>query len=125
VPLAIMVVSNLYLQSYNDSRELLCIYALLMAPVLLRFVLRKRLSPTTVGLCAVGTSLMFFAGSNLAHWVFSYHVHTLASLMQCYVDALPFLKWTLLGDVSFSALLFGSYTLAVKYDLLPAAASDP
>lgn len=120
VPLTIMIVSNQFLLPYNDNRLLVGMYALLMAPVLFRFWLRRDLSALSVGLCAAGTTLFYFVGSNFVHWLCEYKEYTLANFTECYVAALPFLKWTLLGDLVFSAMLFGSYAFAARYGYIPA-----
>ncbi|HEY6563332.1 MAG TPA: DUF6580 family putative transport protein, partial [Pirellulaceae bacterium] len=97
------------------------------APVLLRGVVRRQLeglSPrqgssllaATVALatCALGSSLLFFLTTNFCTWfVTDWYSRSPSGLFSCYVQALPFLKYTVLGDLSFTAVLFGGYGLWV------------
>ena len=40
--------------------------------------------------------------------------HNWAGLMRCYENGLPFFRHTLLGDMTFGAILFGGYAWAVN-----------
>jgi len=56
------------------------------------------------------SSLIFFAVSNLGCWVGSTtYSQTVGGLMTCYAAGVPFLQGTVLGDLFYSALLFGGY----------------
>jgi len=55
--------------------------------------------------------------TNFAVWAFgdgTLYAHTWAGLMACYTLAIPFLGRTLMGDLLFSALLFGLYEFSKK-----------
>jgi uncharacterized protein DUF6580 len=46
-------------------------------------------------------------------WAFSgMYAHDLHGLMHCYVAALPFLQNTVIGDLSWTTLLFGAWWAA-------------
>jgi Family of unknown function (DUF6580) len=65
-------------------------------------------------------SLIFFAATNFAVWAFNdLYPHTLQGLTQCYVAALPFLDKTVMGDLTWCGVLFGSAWLVQQ---LPALA---
>ena len=60
----------------------------------------------------MGSSLAFFLGTNFAHWaVTGQYPISLSGLSACYLAALPFLKYTLAGDLVFSGVLFGAAAL--------------
>jgi hypothetical protein len=62
----------------------------------------------------LGGSLTFFVATNFAVWVLgdgTFYPHTLAGLGQCFTMAIPFYRNTLLGDMTWSAVLFGGYEL--------------
>ncbi len=62
------------------------------------------------------SSLLFFFIVNFGVWLFDgIYPLTLAGFSLCYVAALPFLTNQLMGDLFFSALLFGSFSLYEKY----------
>lgn len=51
-------------------------------------------------------SFIFFTVTNFFMWLLHYD-HTLQSLIQCYVIAIPFYQYSLIGDLLYSILLFG------------------
>lgn len=122
LPVAVMLTSDFAL-GWHLPGVMATVYAALVAPVLWRAVLRRRLTALRVGGAAVGNSLLFFLTTNLAHWYFGiWFPHTLDGLIACYAAALPFLKYTLLGDLFWSAALFGAYAWACGAARVPAVA---
>jgi hypothetical protein len=78
---------------------------------------RHSLSPVAIGSSALLASVPFFVLTNFAVWLGGDggdYPKTLAGLDQCYVAAVPFFRNTLLGDLLFTALFFGSHALAVR-----------
>jgi hypothetical protein len=73
--------------------------------------LRTRKTPAMVVGSSVVSSLLFFVITNFGVWVMGWYPHTLAGLQQCYVMAIPFLRYTLLGDLAYVAVFFGAYEL--------------
>ena len=62
---------------------------------------------------ALAGSVIFFLLTNFGVWlVGDLYPRTLAGLWQCYVAAIPFFRSTVVGDLVYSAVLFGSYALA-------------
>ena len=119
VPLAAMLASDLLLGGY-DWRVMGVVYAALALPALLGRCGRARGAIVLVPL-ALSSSLFFFATTNFAVWAFSgMYTHDLAGLIHCYVAALPFLQNTIIGDMFWTALLFGGWWSA-KLLFTPAA----
>ena len=111
-PLVAMAISDAVIGRYTPG-VMIAVYASLLYPVALRGVLQRRLSPLRVVACAGSASLVFYAASNLAHWWFTYtYAHDWQGLVRCYWRALPFLKYTLAGDLLWSAALFSAYAAA-------------
>ena len=114
IVVAAMIVTDLFIGLHHVGM-MVTVYAALTLPVLLRGVLRSKLSVIRVGLCAVSGSLVFFLTTNLAHWFFmDMYDHTAAGLMACYASALPFLRYTMAGDLAWSGLLFGTYAIVLS-----------
>ena len=64
---------------------------------------------------ALSCSLIFFAATNFAVWAFSgMYSPDMAGLTQCYVAGLPFLKYTVAGDLFWAAVLFGGASLVQR-----------
>jgi hypothetical protein len=98
------------------------VYLAATLPVLLGPWLRQKLGVLRVGVGALGASLAFFLITNCAYW-FCFMPHTQADLVQAYVNAVPFFRGTLAGNLIFSAATFGLYSLTMHPGL--ANASDP
>ena len=52
-------------------------------------------------------SVQFFIITNLGVWMMMpLYPHTTAGLLQCYLAAIPFFQYTLIGDLVFTPVLF-------------------
>jgi hypothetical protein len=61
-------------------------------------------------------SLVFYLVTNLGVWLTgTWYPHTISGLISCYVAAIPFAKWTLIGDLSYTVALFGTTELLLYY----------
>jgi len=116
-PVTAMLTADLLIGFY-DWRMMAVVYASFLVPVGIGLAIRAsgrsglRLAGW-LGAGAVGNSLVFFGASNLAHWAFTgMYAKTLGGLVACYSAGLPFYKYTLAGDATFTLVLFGSWALA-------------
>ena len=72
-------------------------------------------SPLRIGGACLLSSLQFFLLTNFATWMFgAWYAKSLAGLAACYVAALPFFGGTMLGDLFFTAAIFGLYALLTR-----------
>jgi hypothetical protein len=86
------------------------VYACLLATVAIGKLIRDRRSVLNVGAVALAGSFLFFGKTNLAVWASgSLYPRTLAGLMACYTAAIPFFRNSLIGDMAFTATLFGGF----------------
>jgi hypothetical protein len=110
IPLASLAMSDLAIGGY-DWRIMCVVYAALAWPVALRTLVRRFSVRRIVG-CSLASSAVFYLVSNVAVWAFSpmYPV-TFAGLTACYVAALPFLAFTVAGDLFWCGVFFGGYAL--------------
>lgn len=107
VPLAAMALSGLGLAG-DDWRISLVVYGAIAVPALAGIYSRRWQGALPVVGTMVFGSLAFFVLSNFAVWAFSgMYPLSLEGLTQCYVLALPFLEKTVLGDLFWTAVLFG------------------
>lgn len=106
-----MLVGDAIIQKY-DMRMMALIHASQLLPVFLGPWLREKLGLARIGIAALAASIVFFVVSNGAYW-WCYKAHTTAELTKAYVDAIPFFRGTLLGNLAFSAVMFGVYAVAV------------
>ena len=77
---------------------------------LIGWALRERISFRGVAAAALAGSVSFFFLTNFGVWAAgAMYPRTGAGLAACFAAALPFFRETLLGDLAYTALLFGSY----------------
>ena len=119
VPLIVLTMSDLYFGGY-DPKVMVSVYALLALPALAGRSLNNfhqnqkspALSVASVGATGLGFSVLFFLGTNLAVWSSSsFYSMNLTGLLECYTAALPFFRQTILGDMIFVSMFFGSYAM--------------
>ena len=119
VPLIVLTMSDLYFGGYAP-KVMVSVYALLALPALAGRSLNNfhqnqkspALSVASVGATGLGFSALFFLGTNLAVWSSSsFYPMNLTGLLECYTAALPFFRQTILGDMIFVSLFFGSYAM--------------
>lgn len=78
------------------------------------FILKKVTTPRVIAGALTSTAI-FFLVSNFGCWISSTtYPQNFGGLMTCYVAGIPFLKGTLLGDLFYSGVLFGTFSLAQK-----------
>ena len=107
VPLAAMALSGLALGG-DVWQVTLVVYAAITVPALAGIYSRRWRGAAPVAATMLSCSLIFFAASNFAVWAFSgMYPLTWDGLVACYVAALPFLERTVLGDLFWTAVLFG------------------
>jgi len=112
VPLAAMLLSNVALAG-DDWRITIVACAAITLPAFAGILARRWPGAIPVIVATLSSSLIFFATTNLAVWAFSgMYPLTWQGLVQCYVAALPFLDKTVLGDLFWTAVLFGGAWLA-------------
>lgn len=60
-------------------------------------------------------STAFFVVSNFGVWISGWYTLSIGGLIACYVNAIPFYGYTIVGDLAFTGLLFGSYEFSRKW----------
>lgn len=59
-------------------------------------------------------STAFFAVSNFGVWISGWYTLSFAGLVACYVNAIPFYGYTVMGDLAFTGILFGSFEFSKR-----------
>jgi len=114
VPLAAMALSGLSLAD-DDWRVSLVVYAAIVLPAFAGMFSRHRRAAPMIAAMMLSCSLIFFVTTNFAVWAFSgMYPLTWQGLTQCYILALPFLERTVLGDMFWTAVLFGGAWLVQR-----------
>jgi hypothetical protein len=132
LPLAMMLVSDGFLAllkgpHYVFHPAMPFIYASFLVYVLIGRALRNTESPLWIGCASLLGSIQFFLISNFGHWLMTgvpagsksvlelgqYYL-TVGGLVQCYTQALPFFRTTLLSDLLFTGLFFGLHAMLTR-----------
>lgn len=115
-PLGAMLLSDAMLGFY-EWKIMAVVYGSFFAIGLLGLLIRMfeaRLQTVVLG--TLTGSILFFLTTNFAVWAFSgMYAPTLDGLLLSYYMALPFFKFTLLGDLFYVSLFFGVYALVQSF----------
>ncbi len=119
VPLSAMLLSDLALGLIRYGAAIFpmmpFVYAAFAGTVVLGLMLRHRPSAFRIGSAALVAAVLFFLVTNLGVWTGGHlYPRTLEGLVTCYVAAIPFFRNMLLGNVLYTALLFGGFGLAQR-----------
>jgi hypothetical protein len=122
VPLAALLLSDLLLQgtylagwqpNWGFYQGQWVVYACFVLTASLGFLIRRRRNALTVLTATLAGSLIFFLATNFASWASGMmYPRTAPGLLLCYEMALPFFRYSLVGDIAYSAILFGGMALA-------------
>lgn len=120
VPLAAMLVSDIFLGFHNT---MLSVYTAFALTVLIGFAVKNEKSPVKLAIASISGSVLFFMITNFAVWFGDvYYTQDVNGLLTCYAAGVPFFRNSLLGDLFFNAVLFGGYhVVSAKFPKLTAA----
>lgn len=125
IPVAATWISDLFINNviyvqYNPSftwfyNEFYWQYGSYLLITLAALLIFKKVNLQRVITGAITSTTIFFLISNFGCWIGSAtYPQTLGGLATCYAAGIPFLKGTLLGDLFYSAILFGTFELAQR-----------
>lgn len=80
----------------------------------LGLLLRKKQNPLRVVGVSMASSIQFFLITNFGVWAAGAYARDISGLGASYIAGLPFLRWTMLGDLFYAACFFGIYALVAR-----------
>lgn len=90
--------------------DMVFVYGSLLAVSAIGLGLRGRVNPLRLGASALAGGLVFFLVTNFGVWLtYSMYPKNLMGLMECYVAGLPFYRNAVLGDLVYTAVIFGAF----------------
>lgn len=113
-----LFINNIIYSSYYQGFTLFTpgfawIYGSIAAIVLIAFFLLKKVTLPRVIAGSLTASVLFFVITNFGVWLSDPdYPLTISGLILCYDMAIPFFKNTLMGDMAYSAIMFGSFEYA-------------
>lgn len=109
LPFLALLLSD-FLLGLHDT--MVYVYGGFALTVVIGFWIRKNITISRVAFAAVASSVLFFLVTNLGAWATSgLYPLNVEGLMQAYIAAIPFFQNSLLGNLFFTALLFGGFAL--------------
>jgi len=118
LPIFSMLLSDIMFEVFNIAPGFwgwgqLVGYGILALITIIAFNLKKVNVKNVIGYSLM-SSVIFYVLSNLSFFLIDnpvYHTYTHDSngFMQCYIQALPFLRTSLVADLVYSGILFGTY----------------
>lgn len=111
IPLAARFVSDVFLGFFSWPL-MVAVYASHLVGVLFGLWIKSAKSHRWIKIIfsSLGASLIFFLVTNFA-FLYSFYPHSWQGIMQSYINGLPFFRGTLVGDLSYTLALFGTYNL--------------
>lgn len=110
VPVAIMLLSDAFI-GFHDT--MWAVYLGFLSIAMVGQLLRRNPSMLNAFGGAILGSVLFFVLTNAACWLtMPEYSKDLSGLMNSFAAGLPFFRGTLLGDIIFTTVFFGSYKLA-------------
>jgi Family of unknown function (DUF6580) len=114
VPLAALLISDA-ISGFYHWQVMAAVYAALTLPAVAGILTRHLRASRVVVPTVLACSLIFFVTTNFAVWAWSgIYTADFAGLIQCYAMGLPFLKYTIAGDLFWAAVLFGGAWLVQR-----------
>jgi hypothetical protein len=115
LPLVALFVSDLFLPSEPIITRL-SVYGSFCLIGLIGLVLRSRKNFRNVIIASLFSSTLFYVITNFAFlYPTAMYGHNWSGIMQSYTNALPFFRNAIIGDISYTSLLFGAYELMLRY----------
>jgi hypothetical protein len=106
-----LVLNNIIYASYYDGFQWITsawIYLALAAVMGVGFISLRQISPTRIIQTSLIASIVFFLITNIWSWQWDpMYAKDLSGLGMAYIAGLPFLGYSIMGDLFYCALLFG------------------
>ncbi len=90
------------------------VWASFMISGLIGLLLRRKQGIIRVGSVSLLASLQFYLITNFGVWAAGAYARDLSGLVASYVAGLPFLNWTVLGDLFYTFSFFALYAIVMK-----------
>jgi hypothetical protein len=115
VPLAAMMVSDFFI-GFDSVSSRAVVYGSILLGALIGLWLRNHKNVYTIAGASIVSSIVFFLITNMpVLYPTAMYPHTLEGALMSYTNALPFFRNSLMGDLFYTSVLFGSYELVMAW----------
>jgi len=107
VPIIAMVVSDMIIGFHNG---MMSVYLSFVIIVGIGIILSRNIKFKNIVAASLLSSVLFFILTNFQMWILSpLYAKNISGLAACYIAAIPFFHYTVLGDLFFVGALFGLF----------------
>lgn len=96
------------------DNTIVAVYGSFLISGLVGLWLKSRKTVNNVVFATIFASLQFFLITNAAVWLNGMYDRSILGLWESYVAGIPFFRATLMGDLFYTGLFFGSYELLMR-----------
>jgi hypothetical protein len=117
VPMITMLISDILLElttGWGFHNTLVYVYVAFALTSVIGFYAKRNPGVINIAGASILSSVLFFMITNFGYWAANGFLGGAAGLGAAYTGGLPFFAPTLLGDLFFNAVLFGSFALAQR-----------
>lgn len=119
LPIVALLISDWQIGFYSLP-VMASVYIGFAITILLGTIVRRSYRWQTIVGASLLSSVIFFLLTNAAVWAFTpMYSQGLSGLGQSYLMALPFFRNSLLGDLLYTGVFFGLYTIALRQQIVP------
>jgi hypothetical protein len=113
LPFAVMLITDLII-GFHFS--LIPVYGSFAIAVFIGTMISKNQNVVSIGIGSIISSVIFFLITNLPFWYLDLKLYpmTISGTIESYTMALPFFRNQLIGDLFYSALLFGIFHMMIS-----------
>ncbi len=109
IPMSAMVVSDAFI-GFDSFASRGTVYGSFVLIGVLGMFLKNRKTFANVAAATISSSALFYLITNFAFFYpVGMYTHDFSGIAQSYLNGLPFLRGTLLGDIFYVSMLFGVY----------------
>ncbi len=114
-PVITLLISDILLEIFTGAgfyRDMIFVYGSFALITAIGFILRGHEQRQTIMVASLLSSILFFFLTNFGSWLmYDMYPKTAGGLLTCYIAGIPFFKGTVMGDLFYNVVLFGSYSL--------------
>lgn len=107
-----MFISDIFLGFHS---MMIWVYASYISIVLVSHLFKKNIRGKMIFTSSIFASVLFYIITNFGVWISgSMYTHSFEGLVQSYTMAIPFFRYTMIGDILYTSVFFGMYTYSKK-----------
>jgi hypothetical protein len=108
LPVVSIIIGDIIAGFYAPLVMIFVYLGFLASAIIGKSLLKQKRSINRLGLAVISAAMIFYLLSNFGMWLDAYP-HTVEGMLLCYLNGLPYLGKSLLGDAFYVVILFGAF----------------